>query len=102
MVARTLGGQRSELTLRECVGSHMRASTRRSSTAYDIARQYQNDARSATPAIYDESVLRYNGTIIGVFDRTLADFRGQVDSVANYQCQVESFWLANACWRFPG
>jgi hypothetical protein len=46
-------------------------------------------------AISDETVLRYNGMLIGVFE-LLADSRERINSVSATIAAQQQFWLADA------
>jgi outer membrane protein TolC len=62
-------------------------------TAYDIAKHYRDEIVPLRRRIADESVLRYNGMLIGVFE-LLADAREQVGSVNAAIEASRDFWLA--------
>lgn len=62
-------------------------------TNYDIARHYRDEIVPLNKRISDESMLRYNGMLIGVFD-LLADARSQIGSVNSYIETLRDFWIA--------
>jgi len=62
-------------------------------TNYDIARHYRDEIVPLNKRISDESMLRYNGMLIGVFD-LLADARAQIGSVNSYIETLRDFWIA--------
>ena len=62
-------------------------------TNYDIARHYRDEIVPLNKRIFDESMLRYNGMLIGVFD-LLADARAQIGSVNSYIETLRDFWIA--------
>jgi outer membrane protein TolC len=62
-------------------------------TAYDVARHYRDEIVPLRRRIADESVLRYNGMLIGVFE-LLADAREHVGSVNAAIEANRDFWLA--------
>lgn len=64
-------------------------------TADDLARHYRDEVVPLHKEILDESVLRYNGMFIGVFD-LLADARQQIASVMRSIDAQRDFWLAEA------
>ena len=61
--------------------------------AYDVARHFRDEVVPLRKRISDETLLRYNGMLIGVFE-LLADARGQVASVAGAVEALRDFWLA--------
>lgn len=64
-------------------------------TNYDIARHYRDEVVPLQKKVSEESVLRYNGMLIGVFE-LLADSRTQIESVAASIDAARQFWLADA------
>ncbi|NHC08289.1 TolC family protein [Azonexus fungiphilus] len=62
-------------------------------TNYDIARHYRDEIVPLNKRISDESMLRYNGMLIGVFE-LLADARSQIGSVNSYIETLRDFWIA--------
>ena len=64
-------------------------------TAYDVARHYQSEVLPLRKFINDETVLRYNGMLLSVFD-LLADTRAQALSTSSAIEAQRDFWLADA------
>ncbi|MEO8302889.1 MAG: TolC family protein [Betaproteobacteria bacterium] len=64
-------------------------------SAYDLARHYREDVVPLRKKIADETLLRYNGMLISVFE-LLADAREQVMSVNAALEATRDFWLADA------
>lgn len=62
-------------------------------TAYDTAKHYSDEIVPLRKRISDESLLRYNGMLISVFE-LLADAREQVASVNAAIEASRDFWLA--------
>jgi len=63
-------------------------------TAYDVAFLYQEEILPLQELMAEESVLRYNGMFIGVFE-LLADSRRQITTVQGAINAAEQFWLAH-------
>lgn len=64
-------------------------------TAYDIANHYRLEILPLRKAIADETLLKYNGMLVGVFD-LLAESRAQIGSVIQAIEAERDFWLADA------
>jgi outer membrane protein TolC len=64
-------------------------------SAYDIARFHVEQMLPLRQRVLDESGLRYNGMLIGVFE-LLADAREQVNSLYAALAAKRDFWLAQA------
>jgi outer membrane protein TolC len=64
-------------------------------TAYELARHYRDEVVPLHKRISDETLLRYNGMLIGVFE-LLADARSQIASVNAAIDALKDFWLADA------
>lgn len=64
-------------------------------TAYDLARHYRDEIVPLRKRISDETVLRYSGMLISVFE-LLADARQQIASVNAYIETLRDFWTAEA------
>ena len=62
--------------------------------AYDLAKHYRDEVVPLRKRIVDESTLRYNAMMIGVFE-LLADAREQVASVNAAIEATRDFWLAD-------
>ena len=63
-------------------------------TAYDVARHYRDEVVPLRKRIADETLLRYNGMLIGVFE-LLADAREQVGSVNAAIEATRDYWVAD-------
>ena len=63
-------------------------------SASDIARHYRDEVVPLKKRISDETLLRYNGMLIGVFE-LLADSREQVSSVTAYVEALRDYWIAD-------
>ena len=63
-------------------------------TTYDLAKHYRDEVVPLRKRISEESLLRYNGMLIGVFE-LLADSREQVGSVTAAIEALRDFWLAD-------
>ena len=62
-------------------------------TAYDVARHYRDEVVPLRKRISEESLLRYNGMLISVFE-LLTDAREQVAGVTGYVQALRDFWVA--------
>jgi outer membrane protein TolC len=63
-------------------------------TTYDLARHYRDEIVPLRKRIADETLLRYNGMLIGVFE-LLADAREQVASVNAAIEAARDYWVAD-------
>ena len=63
--------------------------------SFDVARHYRDEIVPLHKRIADETLLRYNGMLIGVFE-LLADARTQIASVNASIDALRDFWLAQA------
>ena len=63
-------------------------------TAYDLAKHYRDEVIPLRKRMADETALRYNAMLIGVFE-LLADARDQVVSVNLAIEATRDFWLAD-------
>lgn len=61
--------------------------------AYDLARHYRDEILPLTERIAEESLLRYNGMLIGVWD-LLADARQRVLGMQAASQALRDFWIA--------
>jgi outer membrane protein TolC len=66
--------------------------------ARDIARHYRDEVVPLAKRISDESLLRYNGMLIGVFE-LLADAREQVRAAHGHIEALRDFWIAESALR---
>lgn len=64
-------------------------------TAYDIAKHYRDEIVPLKKRITDESVLRYNGMLISVFD-LLAGARSQAMTVNASIEALRDYWMADS------
>ena len=75
--------------------SQLRESYSAYRTAYDVARHYRDEIVPLRKTMGEETMLRYNGMLIGVFE-LLADTREQISSVSAAINAYQQFWLADA------
>jgi outer membrane protein TolC len=64
-------------------------------SAYDLARHYRDQVIPLRKKISDETMLRYNGMLISVFE-LLADSREQAGAVNGYIEALKEYWIAQA------
>ena len=64
-------------------------------TAYDTAKHYRDEIVPLRKKISEESLLRYNGMLISVFE-LLTDARDQVTAVNGYIDSLRDYWTADA------
>ena len=64
-------------------------------SGFDVARHYRDEIVPLRKRIAEETLLRYNGMLIGVFE-LLADARGQIASVNASIEALRDFWIAEA------
>lgn len=64
-------------------------------SAYDVARHYRDVVIPLRKKISDETLLRYNGMLLGTFE-LLADAREQRAAVSAYIGALKEFWLAES------
>ncbi|MCF8167278.1 MAG: TolC family protein [Rhodoferax sp.] len=95
MNAHTLAAARHLEATVHAADSNLRESYSAYRTAFDIAWHYRTEVLPLRQLIADESVLRYNGMLIGVFE-LLAESRNQVASVMAAIAAEQQFWLADA------
>lgn len=62
-------------------------------TSYDLARHYRDQVIPLRKKISDETLLRYNGMLLSVFE-LLADSREQAGAVNGYIDALKEFWIA--------
>lgn len=95
MNARTLAAaNRLEATRLEAASS-LREAYSAYRTAHEVARLYEEEIIPLQEVIAEESVLRYNGMLIGVFE-LLADSRRQITTVQGAIDANRQFWMADA------
>ncbi|MBX3652300.1 MAG: TolC family protein [Burkholderiales bacterium] len=68
-------------------------------TAYDIARHYRDEVVPLRLRISEETLLRYNGMLMSVFE-LLAESRQQVGAVISSIEAQRDFWIADATLQF--
>ena len=64
-------------------------------TAFDLAKHYRDEIVPLRKRISEESLLRYNGMLMSIFE-LLADSRQQVAAVSAYIEALRDYWLADA------
>jgi outer membrane protein TolC len=62
-------------------------------SSYDLAKHYRDQVIPLRKKISDETMLRYNGMLISVFE-LLADSREQAGAVNGYIDALKEYWLA--------
>ncbi len=62
-------------------------------SAYDLARHYRDQVIPLRKKISDETMLRYNGMLVSVFE-LLADSREQAAAVNGYIDALKDYWIA--------
>jgi len=80
---------------RRAAGSHLRESYAGYLAAHAVARNHLDELIPLRQMISDETLRRYNGMIIGVFE-LLADAREQVTTVIAAIDAEQQYWLAEA------
>lgn len=68
-------------------------------TNYDLARHYRDEVVPLRARISEETLLRYNGMLMSVFE-LLAESRQQVSAVINAIETQRDFWLADTTLQF--
>ncbi|MFA9218857.1 MAG: TolC family protein [Sphingomonadaceae bacterium] len=63
--------------------------------SYQLARHYRDELLPARKQIAEQTLLRYNGMLMSVFE-LLADAREQASAVNGYIGELREFWLAQA------
>jgi len=63
--------------------------------SYDLARHYRDEVVPLRKRISDETLLRYNGMLVSVFE-LLADAREQSNAVSGYIAALKDYWIAQA------
>ncbi|MBV8633445.1 MAG: TolC family protein [Burkholderiaceae bacterium] len=63
--------------------------------AYELARRYRDDIMPRRKRIADETLLRYNGMLIGVFE-LLNDARAQIADTRAAIDALKDYWIAEA------
>jgi outer membrane protein TolC len=63
--------------------------------SYDLARHYRDQVLPLRKQIADQTLLRYNGMLLSVFE-LLADAREQATAVSGYIGALKDYWTAQA------
>lgn len=63
--------------------------------SYDLARHYRDQVLPLRKQISDQTLLRYNGMLLSVFE-LLADAREQASAVSGYIAALKDYWSAQA------
>ncbi|CAL95565.1 TolC family protein [Azoarcus olearius] len=96
--ARYLAAFNRSLQVARNASSQLRTSYEGYRNAHDLARHYRDEIVPLRSRIADESVLQYNGMLIGVFE-LLADSRNRAAGVIAALEAERDFWLADAALR---
>lgn len=96
--ARYLSAFNRTLELANNASSQVRVAYEGYRSAYDLARHYRNEVVPLRQNITEESVLQYNGMLIGVFE-LLAAARSQSASVVQAIEAERDFWRAEAALK---
>ncbi|WP_343629523.1 TolC family protein [Roseateles sp.] len=75
--------------------SEVRVARLRAETAWRIARRHHDEVLPLARQVSDETLLRYNGMLVGVMD-LLADARAQARAVAAALDAQRDYWLAES------
>ncbi|MFS2008228.1 TolC family protein [Duganella sp. CT11-25] len=75
--------------------SEARASYADYRASYDLARHYRDNVVPLRKQISDQTLLRYNGMLMSVFE-LLADAREQATAVSGYIAALKDYWTAQA------
>lgn len=96
--ARYLSAFNRTLEVANNASSQVRVAYEGYRSAYDLARHYRNEVVPLRQNITEESVLQYNGMLIGVFE-LLAAARSQSASVVQAIEAERDFWRAEAALK---
>lgn len=96
--ARYLAAFNRSLQVARNASSQLRASYDSYRSAHDLARHYRDEILPLRASIAEESVLQYNGMLIGVFE-LLADSRNRAAGQIAALEAARDFWLADAALR---
>jgi len=75
--------------------SEARASYQDYQSSYALARHYRDQVIPLRKKISDETLLRYNGMLVSVFE-LLTDSREQATAVNAYMAAIRDYWIARA------
>lgn len=95
MNARTLAAANQLDATMRSASSNLREAYSAYRTAFDVSMLYRDEILPLQEIMAEESVLLYNGMLIGVFE-LLADSRQQVSTVMGAIDASRQFWLAEA------
>ena len=90
--------KRSEELLRALavdIRSEVRETRDRMTAAQEQARYYRDVLLPLQQTILDETLLRYNGMLLGIYDLLLAK-QGQLNSARDYIMASRDYWIARA------
>jgi outer membrane protein TolC len=93
--AQTLAAAQRLTATTRAASSQLREAYSAYRTAHDIALHQRDEVMPLRQAISDETLLRYNGMLVGVFE-LLADSRERINSVSATITAQQQFWLADA------
>ncbi|TAH50472.1 MAG: TolC family protein [Betaproteobacteria bacterium] len=96
--ARYLAAFNRSVQVARDASSHVRTTYDGYRSAHDLARHYRDEIVPLRQNIVEESVLQYNGMLIGVFD-LLAEARAQIASVVQAIEAERDFWRADAALK---
>lgn len=77
--------------------SEVRTALAARQTAHSVARHYRDTVVPLRKQISDETLLRYNGMLIGVFE-LLLDARSQMQAVNSSIVALRDYWIAESSW----
>ena len=98
MNAHTLAAANRLEATRGSANSALREAYSAYRTSYDISKHFRDEVVPLRKLISDETLLRYNGMLVSVFE-LLADAREQTISVMAAIGAEQEFWLADASLR---
>lgn len=93
--ARSLALALQVLASERQAASQLRESYAHYRSTYEIARQYRDELLPLRKTMSEESLLRYNGMLVSVFD-LLVDAQEQITLVRAALAAQQQFWLADA------
>lgn len=93
--ARSLALAQQVLASERQAASQLRESYAHYRSTYEMARQYRDELLPLRKTMSEESLLRYNGMLISVFD-LLVDAQEQITLVRAALAAQQQFWLADA------
>jgi outer membrane protein TolC len=76
-------------------GSQARESYGNYRVSYQLARHYRDEVMPLRKRISDETMVRYNGMLVSVFE-LLADSREQASAAHDYIGALKHFWIADS------